>query len=104
MFSFNTRVEETDECITVFVSGRFNADCTEDFLETIDSDQVNRPKKLCIDFREAESLDSSAIGCLLMVHEKSQKLGREAVLANTFGLVDAALKISNLNKLFTMAQ
>jgi anti-anti-sigma factor len=95
-------METTENGVTVFVSGRFDFKSTQQFLDLAESGDASKAKELRIDFKTAEYLDSSAIGCLLRLHANSAKLGRKIVLTNAFGHVDSAIRMANLDKIFTM--
>jgi anti-anti-sigma factor len=55
---------------------------------------------LRLDFSAVEYLDSAALGMLLMLREKAEKLDRKVVLAGCQGSVRQLLDIAHFGRLF----
>jgi anti-anti-sigma factor len=58
--------------------------------------------KLEINFNDISSLDSSALGMLLMLREKTTGMGRSIVLTHCKGQIRNILGIANFQKIFTI--
>lgn len=57
-------------------------------------------KKIVIDFKKTNYLDSAALGMLLLLREKVNKDSGRVKLINLNGQVNSILKIANFHKLF----
>ncbi len=66
-------------------------------------DKQNR-RKLVLDMTKVQYLSSSALGLLIPVHEKTQKLKGLLVLCGVNPKIKKVFKITKLDKLFTFAE
>ncbi|MDD2720973.1 MAG: STAS domain-containing protein [Gallionella sp.] len=55
-----------------------------------------------IDMKDIEYLDSSALGMLMLLRERTQAAGKNVVLSNPSATVAQILDIANFSKLFTI--
>ena len=56
-----------------------------------------------LDFAGVEYLDSAALGMLLMLREKAEKLGKKVVLADCQGSVRQLLDVAHFGRLFEIS-
>lgn len=85
----------------VRLAGRFDFNAHRDFraaYEPLVADSGVR--EITIDLGGVEYLDSSALGMLLMLRDKTGAVNKALVLANPRGPVKQVLDIANFGKLF----
>lgn len=64
--------------------------------------EQNRATKVLIDFEDVDFLSSRALGMMLTLRLKAAKAGAELVLANVRTRFGEILRLTNLDKLFTI--
>jgi len=85
------------------LQGRFDFHSHRDFrtaYEKLFEDGAVR--ELEVNFGQVDYLDSSALGMLLLLKEKSENSGRNVTLSGLQGTVKQVLDIANFGKLFTI--
>lgn len=86
---------------TLSLQGRFDFHSHRDFRSAYEKMYENASvRELEIDFRQVDYLDSSALGMLLLLKEKSESSGRSVTLSGLQGTVKQVLDIANFGKLF----
>jgi len=88
--------------LTISVSGAFDFKCHADFRRAYESLPV-RPRRVVVDLAEAEYLDSSALGMLLLLRKHSEVEGQQVTLAHARPSVSRVLAVANFHKLFQVA-
>lgn len=87
----------------ISLQGRFDFNSHRDFRASIDATvgnpQVNEVK---VDLGEVDYLDSSALGMLLILRDKTRAAGKTMGLINCRGSVRQVLDIANFGKLFAI--
>lgn len=87
------------------LAGRFDFNAHRDFRQASESVlQDPAVKELDIDFSRVDYLDSSALGMLLLLREKTEAQGRRIVLSGVQGTVKQVLAIASFGKLFTLKE
>lgn len=88
---------------TINMTGRFDFNVQRDFKEAYDP-QLNDAAVSAIEVNLAgvEYLDSSALGMLLMLRERSTAAGKSLTLCKPGAGVAQILEIANFSKLFTI--
>lgn len=88
---------------TINMTGRFDFNVQRDFKEAYDP-QLNNAAVGAIEVNLAgvEYLDSSALGMLLMLRERSTAAGKSLKLCKPGAGVAQILEIANFSKLFTI--
>lgn len=85
------------------LQGRFDFHSHRDFRSAYETMFENSAvRELEIDFGQVDYLDSSALGMLLLLKEKSESSGRAVVLSGLQGTVKQVLDIANFGKLFNI--
>lgn len=88
---------------TINMTGRFDFNVQRDFKEAYDP-QLNNAAISAIEVNLAgvDYLDSSALGMLLMLRERSSAAGKSLKLCRPGAGVAQILEIANFSKLFTI--
>jgi len=85
------------------LNGRFDFHSHRDFRgayeKALDTADV---REIAINFKQVDYLDSSALGMLLLLREKSEAAGKSVSLFGLQGMVKQVLDIANFGKLFTI--
>ncbi|OYY95022.1 MAG: anti-anti-sigma factor [Hydrogenophilales bacterium 28-61-23] len=85
------------------LNGRFDFHSHRDFRTAYeDAMQETGVHEIVIDFQDVDYLDSSALGMLLLLREKSEAVGKTVSLTGLQGMVKQVLEIANFGKLFTV--
>ena len=87
--------------VVITVRGRFDFSKHREFRE-IQADLRGRDAEVVVDFAEAEYMDSSALGMLLMLRESVGGENADITLRNCGGEIQKILAIANFQKLFTI--
>lgn len=83
------------------LTGRFEFNMHREFREAVDSILQNTDvDSVVIDLAGVEYLDSSALGMLLMMRDRTSTARKSLSLANPRGMVKQALEIARFDKLF----
>ena len=90
---------ESGEAVTVCVSGRFDYRFYDSFKASFPS--VENSRQVTVDLSEADYIDSSALGMLLVLREKAVKAADVLLIAPTPD-VARILSIANFDKLFAI--
>ena len=85
------------------LQGRFDFNAHRDLRATIDA-TVDNPQvtEVKVDLGEVDYLDSSALGMLLILRDKTQAAGKTMGLINCRGSVRQVLDIASFDKLFAI--
>lgn len=87
----------------VRLSGKFDFSAHREFRETIDAALQNKEfGEVVVDLAGVDYIDSSALGMLLMLREKTNGAKKNLSLANPRGVVKQALDIAHFEKLFSI--
>lgn len=94
-------VDTTGNTVTIYLNGRFNFDSHREFRNAYDPHLGNGAvSNIEIDLSNVEYLDSSALGMLLMLRERSQAANKKLALSRPSQNVAQILDIANFAKLF----
>lgn len=97
----NTSVESNNA--TIKMAGRFDFNSHRQFREAYQQVMDNPAvKEIEIDLGAVDYLDSSALGMLLLLREKTAAANKPLALINCRGVVQQVLDVANFNKLFTI--
>ncbi len=94
-------VSEDGKVLTISVTGRFDITSYKDFSEAC-KDKTDSISKWVIDMTEVEYIDSSALGMLLMLRERSGGDSAAIDIVNCSTAVQKILETANFNRLFNM--
>ncbi|MCP5181177.1 MAG: STAS domain-containing protein [Pseudomonadales bacterium] len=87
--------------VRILVSGRFDFSAHKDFRESYEEIDV-APTKYTIDLSEANYLDSSALGMLLLLRDHANSGSAKVEIVNCSPEVRKILAISNFEQLFAI--
>jgi anti-anti-sigma factor len=88
--------------VTIKISGRFDFDLHQEFRQAFDqADQ--QQLRYVIDLADAEYMDSSALGMLLLLRERAGGDRSDISIVNCSPAINKILTISNFHKLFKVA-
>ncbi len=85
------------------LNGRFDFHSHRDFRGAYEAalDEAG-VREIAINFSQVDYLDSSALGMLLLLREKSEAAGKSVALIGLQGMVKQVLEIANFGKLFSI--
>ncbi len=97
------KVKTAGSITTIYLNGLFNENACSNLKTSFESlVQQNDITILDINLSEVVSIDSSALGMLLLLRERSQAKGKDVVLSHPNHTVSQILKTANFGKLFTI--
>jgi anti-anti-sigma factor len=97
----NTNI--SNRCAIISLQGRFDFSANPAFKKAYEPLlQMIEISELEIDLGAVQYLDSSALGILLLLKERADKMGKTIALSNCQGTVKRILDIANFIKLFNI--
>lgn len=97
------RVTTAGSVATISMNGRFDFSAHRAFKDAYDPLLHQKDiTSLEINLADVVYMDSSALGMLLLLHERAQAVGKEIVLCRANSTVEQILDIANFGKLFTI--
>ena len=99
--SIRAELDNASEVLTIAIEGRFDFSAHKEFRESYE-DLDNSPTKYSIDMRDANYIDSSALGMLLLLRDHAGGDKAEVEIVNCSPDVKKILTISNFDQLFTI--
>lgn len=101
--SGSVRVQIQGGMACIAVSGRFDFQLSRNFrnayLPLLDNDAI---QEICIELSEADYLDSSALGMLLLLNERAGAANKTAILLSASSFVSHVLEVANFSKIFNI--
>lgn len=94
-------VSESGDELVISVSGRFDFSTHQAFREAYEG-PARAPARYRVDLREANYIDSSALGMLLLLRDYAGGDSAEVHIVNCSPDVRKILSISNFEQLFTI--
>lgn len=99
--SITSTLSDDGRVVTIHVSGRFDFSTHQEFLRAY-KEHPRGDKTYVVDLKNAEYMDSSAMGMLLQLRDYGAK-DRTMELLNGNDSVREILRIANFDKLFKVA-
>lgn len=97
------KVSTKNSVTTMALVGRFDFNSHREFRNACDEVMlVPGVKEIEVDFGHVDYLDSSALGMLLLLREKTQAAHLNVTLSHCNGLVQQVIEVANFEKLFTI--
>lgn len=97
------RTEIANSLAVLHLSGRFDFAAHREFREVCEQTLATpNLREIKLDLRGVDYLDSSALGMLLLLKERSGKIGGKVSLTNCQTTVRQILDIAHFGKLFTI--
>ena len=97
----NRQISEDGKTLTINITGRFDITTYRDFGQAY-KDKLDSISKTVIDMAEVEYVDSSALGMLLMLRERSGADSAQIDIVNCTEPVKNILKTTNFDQLFNI--
>ncbi|HLP59359.1 MAG TPA: STAS domain-containing protein [Candidatus Deferrimicrobium sp.] len=95
------KVAKEGERTTVFLSGTIDIPAGESLKKTLNEiAQDVKIKEITIDFKQVDSIGSSAIGALLLSHKEFTARGIKFTIINLNKEIKSLFKIIKLDKIF----
>ena len=102
--SVDAAVSEDGSTVTIKIKGRFDFDIHNEFRSAYENAQVNSSNaKYVVDLIDAEYMDSTALGMLLLLREHAGSDQDRVFLINCDTVTKQVLDIANFDKLFTVS-
>jgi anti-anti-sigma factor len=90
-----------DRVAVIRVQGRFDFLASAAFRESSRNiTAVPGPKEIEVNLGEVDYIDSTALGCLLVLRDSARMSGKTVVLVGINGTIAPVLSIANFNRLF----
>ena len=93
---------DDDRVVTITISGRFDFDLHQEFRQAFEHAE-DEDASYVIDLAQAEYMDSSALGMLLLLRERAGGDRADISIVNCSPAINKILTISNFHKLFKVA-
>lgn len=88
----------------LLLSGRFDFSNFRSFRELYEPILIDADvHTIALNFKAVEYLDSAALGMLLMLREKAEKLGKKVVLVDCQGTARQLLEVAHFDRLFELS-
>jgi len=95
------KADVKDELVTISIDGSFDVSAYETFKD-ICQKNLTDTNRFIIDMQKTSYMDSSALGMLLLLREKTAGDKRRITLVNVGGNVQSILEIAQFQKLFVI--
>ena len=100
--SIKSQLDSNLQKLIIAIDGRFDFSAHKDFREAYE-DLDAKPNSYQIDMTEAQYIDSSALGMLLLLRDHAGGDSADVEIINCNADVKKILTISNIDQLFTIA-
>jgi len=100
--ALTTQLSNDGSSLTISINGRFDFNLYKDFRDSYETGLKKGNIKFIINFSQTEYMDSSALGMLLVLKERTGGDDSSVILKNCNREIKNILEISNFNKLFTI--
>ena len=97
-----TTFSENDKVYTIGVDGDFSFSLLREFRNAYSSSEAESARKVIIDMRKTETIDSSALGMLLNMQTHLNKKDGEIKIINCNQVVGNIFMITNFGKKFNV--
>jgi len=100
--TLKTQVSNDGQIVTISINGRFDFNLYKDFRDAYETGLNKGNVKFIINLSQTEYMDSSALGMLLVLKERTGGDNSSIVLKNCNKEIKNILSISNFDKLFSI--
>ncbi len=100
--SIKSQLDSNLQKLIIAINGRFDFSAHKDFRDAYE-DLEEKPSSYRIDMTEAQYIDSSALGMLLLLRDHAGGDSADVEIVNCNADVKKILTISNFDQLFTIA-
>lgn len=92
-----------DAVARIAMSGRFDFQVHREFKEAYSALLVNAAvREIEVDLNKVDYLDSSALGMLILLNERSKEAKKGVALINNSSIVGQVLEVANFGKIFSI--
>lgn len=95
------KTQVSNGVVNIHIKGNFDISCYDDFNKTL-SEHLATASKFSIDLSETTYMDSSALGMLLLLREKTGGNPGKIEFTNVTPEVMNILKVAKFDQLFTI--
>ena len=100
MMDIDTQISSDKSIFTILISGDFNFSGLHMFKASYDNNDARAATKVVVDFRNTETIDSSALGMLLNMQKTLAKKHDDMTIVNSNDVISKILTITNFSKKF----
>jgi len=100
--TLTTQISNDGNTFTISINGRFDFNLYKDFRDSYEASLNKGNIKFIIDLSQTEYMDSSALGMLLVLKERTGGDNSSIALKNCNKEIKNILSISNFDKLFSI--
>jgi len=100
--TLTTQISNDGHILTISINGRFDFNLYKDFRDAYEAALNKGNIKFIINLSQTEYMDSSALGMLLVLKERTGGDNSSIVLKNCNKEIKNILSISNFDKLFSI--
>ncbi|VAW88345.1 hypothetical protein MNBD_GAMMA17-1399 [hydrothermal vent metagenome] len=100
--ALTTKLSSDGSSLTISINGRFDFNLYKDFRDAYENVLTKGNVKFIINLSQTEYMDSSALGMLLVLKERTGGENSSVVLKNCNKEIKNILSISNFDKIFTI--
>lgn len=93
------RAHRQDDVLHIDITGRFDFNCHQEFRAVYETSEARR---FVVNLKDVDYLDSSALGMLLLLRERSEDSGPVRIV-NCRPAVRHILEIAHFNAIFAIA-
>jgi anti-anti-sigma factor len=99
----STQVSSDQNCVTITISGQFNASVHREFRDAY-KDKVKDPAKTTyiVDLSRTDYMDSAALGMLLLLHEYAGGSSAKVTIRQPNQYIHDILEIAKFDRMFTI--
>lgn len=101
--SIETRFKDDDATLIIAIRGRFDFSMLGEFRQAY-SEAAQPPGQVVVDMRNADTIDSSALGMLLNMQRYLKKADREIRIINCNEDISNIFNITRFDRKFTISQ
>jgi len=97
------RIDTQESVATISPDRRFDFSSQREFRTAYEEVLGNTSIRVIkVDMKEVDFIDSSALGMLLLLKDKSESSGHKIIITNSQGSVRMILDVANFDKLFSI--
>ncbi|WP_024850944.1 STAS domain-containing protein [Hydrogenovibrio kuenenii] len=95
------KTQVNDGVVNIYIKGNFDISCYDDFNKTL-NEHLDSASKFVINLSETTYMDSSALGMLLLLREKTGGNPNKVEFSHVTPEVMNILKVAKFDQLFTI--
>lgn len=99
--SLTSEKSANGEVLTIIINGEFDSSMAEDFRQILRNQEAGEYR---IDMQNADYIDSSALGMLLILREHANSSSSTVNIVNSNERLKRILKIAKFDQLFSIQQ